>query len=337
MIGKDRRISFFVIIFSGFASGGLAWALTNRDLGQAIAVGIGLAGLLYALRQFEDAGATLEAIGKTDRSLGKLARRLDRSVGGLEEKLADSVKELEGQLSTQELGKFPDFMPEIVSLLEGAKQRIVICCDHPAYGVFSNPRSYEDYVQVIRTKIRQDISVSLLCNDTRRRKELHATQIQTQGNWRTWQRKRRMRSFLLEHGAILEKRLRHRVWPELIKEDEFLEVLAHTDERALSDVFDGIPVEDKVTTDQVLPLYFWMVDGAANDAKAVFALAPLAKGALEVGFRTENPGLIRALEGSSSATGKIRNGGPRPGAPSPADPDVSQTGSQARRQAASRW
>ena len=288
---RVRKIPPLVIIGFVLAISILAGLLSDGDV-AVIAIVPGIAGLIYALFQFGDAGATLDGLNRANDGLDGLANRLDTSV----EHITGAVRELDDQLSTQRLDVFPNFMPAIVDLLRKAKHEVVICCDHPAYGVFSNRRAYENYANTIRSKIEQGIPVSLLCNNPLRRAQLHAGQIAIQDGWEAWQSDPKMSAFIAEYGSP-EQHAAYATDPESIAEADFLKLLDKADERALREAFCTAAPDDTITTDQVLPLYFWMVDGQTQHAKAVFALAPLASGALEVGFRTEDPGLIGALNG----------------------------------------
>ncbi|HEX3324089.1 MAG TPA: hypothetical protein VHR65_02960 [Solirubrobacterales bacterium] len=290
-------MTFVSVVFGAGISGTLAWLLANADRSEVIGVGLAFAALIYALRQFNDAGQTLSRIGDVNENLNKLTGRLDDSVGDIGERLQESVKSLEGQLSTKQLGLFPDFMPDIVDLLDEAEGEVLICCDHPAYGVFSAFSEYESYATAIQRKVKQGIPVSLLCNDEARCEELREIQITIGGEWSKWRQKENMRDFLTKYGDT-KQRWSVRLWPVRIDKDEFLEVLAKADERALLEVFAGVPAGRKVKTHDVLPIYFWMASGTRKrKARAVFAMASLTEGAFEVGFQTEDPGLILALKG----------------------------------------
>ena len=53
-------------------------------------------------------------------------------------------------------------MPKIVDLLSSATESVVIFCDFPAYGEFSNPAAFKKYAEVVSAKGN---FVSLLCLD----------------------------------------------------------------------------------------------------------------------------------------------------------------------------
>lgn len=303
--------TFVLVVLGAVVSGAVVWLLADADPGEMIAVGLAFAALIYALRQFTDAGATLDGIEETNESLDKLADRLDHSVGTLQTTFDNSVKGLEGQLSTRQIGRFPEFMSDIIDLLDEAEDEIVICCDHPAYGVFSAFEEYDDYAETVRRKVAQGIPTSLLHNDTLRRAQLRKIQLRNGGDWKAWRQKKNMRDFLAKYGDT-EQRWSERLWILRITEEEFLEVLAKIDEEALRDVFGEVSPEHKITTHDVLPLYFWMASGKRGP-KAVFALAPLTAGAPEVGFRTEDAGLVRALRGIFERYAEVHRDNDDPG------------------------
>jgi hypothetical protein len=65
---------------------------------------------------------------------------------------AHNLKSMTGKLSTRYLGTFPEYLSEIAELLKGAKKRIDICCDFPAYGHFSNVDAFRSYRNVLSQK-----------------------------------------------------------------------------------------------------------------------------------------------------------------------------------------
>jgi hypothetical protein len=77
---------------------------------------------------------------------------------------------------------------------------------------------------------------------------------------------------------------------ETLLQEGFVDLLTEGDANTLDGEFGKA---NRWTTTLVMPLYFWIVD----DRKAVFALAPFMEDALEVGFRTSDGELIRALRG----------------------------------------
>jgi hypothetical protein len=66
--------------------------------------------------------------------------------------LANTTQRLEAQLSTRRIGVFPDFLPDVIDLLETAAKEALIFCPFPAYGELSNPDEYSRYADVIRRK-----------------------------------------------------------------------------------------------------------------------------------------------------------------------------------------
>lgn len=278
-----REIPTLIVVALVAGTAVLLWILTDGDR-ETVGLFLGGAALVYALFQFGDAGTTLDGLEVANKSLDELADRLDSSVELLNQGIVGTAKDLEAQLSTKRLEVFPNFMPAIVDLLKSATEEIVICCDHPAYAVFSDAKAHEDYRSAIRGRIDKGIPVSLLCNNPHRGAELRKAQIELQGGWEEVRRDPRMLDFIGRNGDGQVDR-------EAISEGRFIEMLEAADAKVLAKVF-GV-TGSEVFTDQVLPLYFWMVDGR----KAVFALAALTRGALEVGFATEDPGLTGALQG----------------------------------------
>jgi hypothetical protein len=263
-----------VLLFGLVVAVATSW-LSDGDPGAVLGA-LGISALIFGAIQFGDAKNTIRNLESVSYGLTKTTDNVD----GLREELANSTEDLKTQLSTRRVGVFPGFMPKIVELLDSANARIMIFCDFPAYGDFSSSYSRE-YAAAVR---KNATKISLLCLCKEERKNLVNKQISDK-SWASWRQEhsKKLREFLERLGTYPLSGLR-------IDRDELMEILDQRDTQALDGEFKQAKVHE---TTQVMPLYFWIVDGE----EAIFSLAPLIKAsALEVGFRTTDSDLIEALE-----------------------------------------
>lgn len=66
-------------------------------------------------------------------------------------KVLHTAKDIIGSVSTRYVGYFPDNMEEVIKLISATKRRLIIVCDVPAYGHYSNPYGFAEYDQAIRS------------------------------------------------------------------------------------------------------------------------------------------------------------------------------------------
>lgn len=272
----------------------VAWHFSNGDV--AVTLGVpGVAALIYAVMQSEDARETLRRLDGTNFALRGLADEFSASSEEIQGSLLYAIDDLEEQLTVQRLGAFPEFLEDIVALLRSANHSIWICCDNPAYGVLSAPAAHSEYIKAIRARSRAGVSVSLLHNGPQRQDELHRQRIEREGGWAIWRRDPDVRNFIKRNCSRIGATKLHTL-PEAASEDQLLELLVDADKQVLNHAFTD--VTEVVETRQVLPLYFWLIDPGEVGQSAIFALAPLIYGnALEVGFCTEEVGMLSAIHG----------------------------------------
>src|SRR6266404_7069084 len=67
--------------------------------------------------------------------------------------LADKLGKIENALSTRSMGKYPEYVKPITSLIKRATKSICILCDYPGYCSFSDHAEYERYRTALRDKI----------------------------------------------------------------------------------------------------------------------------------------------------------------------------------------
>lgn len=197
-----------------------------------------------------------------------------------------TLHDVQDSLSTRFIGQFPEFFPEIVTLLKSAKREIVIFCDLPAYASFSDPHTFLDYQQTLERKIKdEEVRTTLTCLGPAFRQNAIVEQFFGNGvEWNEWKNH-------LEHKKSLRRflALHKRTTPidELAKE-EFLKILEAIGNRTIEDTLAGAEVRQ---IDTYIPLYFWLIDGM----DAVFSIPSSDEITLEYGFATTDQKLISAL------------------------------------------
>jgi hypothetical protein len=189
--------------------------------------------------------------------------------------LVKELLDIEGSLSTRYLSCFPIYFADIVSLVSEAHQRIVIFCDFPAYGCFSNRKSFLDYRYQLEKKLEQGVDVEItFLNDTARLQELWD---QFASRYMSEEFGHNLREFLVAHG----------VEPRDMPPPEFLGLI-EKENIAMTENFLSRARQFPIATH--IPVYFWLADD-----KAIFSIASHSEKTLEHGFRTNDPRLISAL------------------------------------------
>jgi len=202
------------------------------------------------------------------------------------------LEDIRGSLSTQYLGLFPDYLPDIVETLGRARTSIVIFCDYPAYGRFSSPDKWLEYKQVIEQKIQAGVDVQLTCMNEERRTQYHRDQFRRiEKDWERFRSKEPNRNHLEQLFRHYREALDDaRADVDALEFPDFTKLMTAANRWMLHEVFDkakAAPVELSVD----MPLYFWLADGL----HAVFAIPSLSDEATEYGFKTADGELITAF------------------------------------------
>jgi hypothetical protein len=198
-------------------------------------------------------------------------------------KTAKKLDDVQRSLSTQYIGQFPEFFPQIVSLIESARHNIVIFCDSPAYTCFSDHPTFIDYAHALERKAQQSgMTIALTCSGPEYRSRTARKQFPTLPE--EWNRRKDDLIFKERLGYFLGAHLKAPTIDE-ITSDQFLQLIAETERRALEDTFAKAETRE---IEVYLPLHFWLVD----NMKAIFAIP---KDTAEYGFQTNDSKLIEAL------------------------------------------
>lgn len=200
-------------------------------------------------------------------------------------KQLDRLEEVRRALPTQYLGKFPEFIDDIVKLVKSAKYEIMIFCDFPGYGVFSNFDAFLIYTHILEQQGNKDVQIRLACLDTPLRRAKAKDQFAKGREWSKWLKDEEH----LERVTKLLKRYHSNTDPTAVTREEIIELLGKEDERVLADTFSAAAEVSLVTVG--MPLYFWLVDGS----RAIFVIPGFRKKAVEHGYSTQDPHLIEGL------------------------------------------
>jgi hypothetical protein len=203
------------------------------------------------------------------------------TVKGVNAQIQETLAELRGEVETHYIGKFPDFMPNIVSVIESATKELTMFCDLPAYGVVSNPTSYIKYRNAIQDKVQDEaVEVRILHLDAPARRALLDAQF---GD--SWQSNTNVRSFLQRRGRDAKA----------VTKGEFLDLI-ETEQRNALEGLKLAPIgrgSETTETHAIMPMYFWIADSR----RAVLVLTQFDRTAHEVAFLTTSENLIKAMCG----------------------------------------
>ena len=191
-----------------------------------------------------------------------------------------NLRAVQSSISTQYLGKFPRFLKDIVDLVNGARDRLVIFCDYPGYGEFSDPAKALEYQQAIERQKRANVTIDFTCLDANTRKKNISDQFAGQ-EWIDWAKDEEKSEKVLRflRNAGLED-------PQKAKITDVIDALHALDERLLSEPYLK-PVRQIVLH---MPIYFWIAD----EQKAIFTIPTVGR-SFEHGFLTSDHALILAL------------------------------------------
>jgi hypothetical protein len=239
----------------------------------AVAIVLGAIGIYIAVRERAAVEDARETLGETMVLLEETRTALSAAVA-----------DVRSQITTHYIGHFPAFLPEIATSLAQAKKSIKIFCDQPAYGVVSAPESYAAYVELLKQKHAEGVTIEMVHLNKPRREESHRVQF-CGPRWKATLASPVLDSFVENHpddagGKPLAE----------LSEDEFLAFLERLQRRALDKDF-TFNKSHRYATSQIMPLYFWIPD----TGPAVFALTRFDSDRHEEGFRTESRALIASM------------------------------------------
>jgi hypothetical protein len=209
-----------------------------------------------------------------------------------------SLERIQGSISTRFIGKLEDYYPYVVSLIESAKDSIVIQCDYPAYGCFTCSECWSNYHDKLSKKRAEGkVQIVLTCPQQKRRIETDENKYfleAGEANWEAWKEagktREQLKRFLLykPFGKNIDSQnVEDKI--NSLSRNEFFEMLQEADEEMLNRCFQEEFVKQ---IDAVSPLDFWVID----EQTAIFAFSNYAMGKSRYGFSTTDQKLISAFQ-----------------------------------------
>lgn len=228
---------------------------------------------------------TLVGLGCTIWALS-LSMKQTNEAKRMQTHLEKQLRQLAGiheALTTRFIGAFPEYIPHIISLLEGAERELIIFCDLPAYGSFTSHDNHIKYRQTIERKIFDGKNVELTFLNKGWRDRVLDEQFHFEGNeWESWkvEKEKLLDEFLAHYGSDHKRN-------ELTKEG-FSQIVDRLNNRLLSEEF----LNKAKEVGAFMPLLFWLID----DKEAVFAIPVYKRDVATLGFRTSDQSLIEAFK-----------------------------------------
>ncbi len=194
------------------------------------------------------------------------------------------LKEIRLSLSTQYIGQFPDYIPNVVSLIQSAKTEVLIAYGQVTFGIFSYREKWLEYRTILEQKLHEEKTVDLLCLDERERRVHQIEQFALAT--KSWEEKLNDPQFKERLDTFAKHYAPKQA--ENIDCEIFLSLLERQQKKALEDDF---ITAIKTEVSSPFAMHFWIVDGS----RAIFTVPNFAEGPTEFGFLTSDTRLIQAL------------------------------------------
>jgi hypothetical protein len=204
------------------------------------------------------------------------------------------LSEIRHSLSTQYIGQFPDYIPNVVSLIQSARKKVLIAYGQVTFGIFSYREKWLEYRAALEQKLHEGITIDLLCLDERERRNHQVEQFSLTS--KSWEEKLNEPQFKMRLEIFAKHYTPNKTGN--VDRETFLSVLEHQQKKSLEDDF---TTAIKTEVSSPFAMHFWIVDGS----RAIFTVPNFAEGATELGFFTSDARLIKALE-SIHTRSKIR-------------------------------
>ena len=192
------------------------------------------------------------------------------------------LRHMQNAISTQYLGEFPEFLPQITEVVNAARHDLIIVCDFPGYGDFSAPDNSLKYLQALRARQSdKQLRVEFTCLDETLRYRYLDEQLPA-ATWNHWsedgQKRAQVEDFLRLNGHSGQ---------QISTRPQLFKAMTAVDNEVLHQYF----LNKYYQTPQAVPIYFWVADCR----RAVFSIATPTETGVEHGFVTSDRSLIRAL------------------------------------------
>jgi hypothetical protein len=185
-------------------------------------------------------------------------------------------------LSTRYLGRFPDYIPHVIQLIDEANVDLRILAANPVPAFFTAPKLALDYANAVERKSRV-VRVRLTClNGTQRRRRLQVQFPTTPEKWSDWKP---------ANQAQIEEFLRfwHPKFDADIDHQKFLELLTKVQQSLFKRAFQDYGVKVREVS-RMIAVQAWIAD----ESRAVFSIESSDEAYTE-GLYTSDPKFVKAL------------------------------------------
>ena len=190
--------------------------------------------------------------------------------------MTKSLKVLSQSALTQYAGEFPQFIPKITKLLDGAENTVTIMCDIPGYGHYSNHDEYARYRAKLISLGANHRDINMTVYEKKEVEDIFATQFSEPlpklRDQESLQKYKKRTGEDIETTEQLHK--------SLVSQNE-------NECEQLKNYFSLTRVK------KTMPVYFWIID----DRVAIFSFAGMRIKPSEVAFKTVDPKLIDIFRG----------------------------------------
>ncbi|HZT35029.1 MAG TPA: hypothetical protein VFA15_03845 [Nitrososphaera sp.] len=197
------------------------------------------------------------------------------------------LEEIRQALTTRFIGRFTEYFPTVVSIIENAEKEIIVFCDFAAVGCFSCPEDHLRYRQAIEGKLFKGIRTEFTILNKAMRHKVARVEFSKEGNdWDEWKylNREKIDKFLFYYNLSLTF--------EALSKETFLDLLEAIEESLLRQSFARANLKE---IESEMTIYFWLVD----ERIAVLAVAPFTDDIGTYGFLTSDHKLLSALKGMS--------------------------------------
>ncbi len=188
-------------------------------------------------------------------------------------------------LSTRYIGKFPEYLEIVTSLIEESRSEVKIIKTNPIQAYFTDFALWKKYCEAIESKLASGVSIKITTLTERQRKVRLRLQFpNTKPEWEIWKGNN-----IVKINSFLNLR-----YPSIKVEDvdynKFVNLLADTQNNLIYENFKlkGI---DLIEVDQPMHMQVWVSD----EKQAVFTIQTLQAKSISHAFITSDARIVSAL------------------------------------------
>jgi hypothetical protein len=204
------------------------------------------------------------------------------------------IQKINDSLTTRYLTTFPDFLPQVVTLINSTQKHLEIVVDVPGYGILSKHDEFVEYETAIKRRLSKNIPVKIVFLNKERRKESFSELFPAEGqDWDAWRNKQenqiKLHDFFAHEGDNkFDNEIDRKSFIDNTTRDQLEAALENAYQRVCTNAF---RTANKVEVNEQLSFHFWISDGQS----AVFTIPSFSPNDKAQGFTTSDPRLIAAL------------------------------------------